>query len=161
MGGTDQELISKYVNSLDATYKLDCLRGLLYKAKLSPGTVGVIEQECFNHDKRLRHMALQLLTKIDYARAKTILHRTYQEAPLKVFQYVFWYAKESSEDWIPEITQILSEKNIDTELFRFVTYLVAECQTDLSDLVKPFVEHDNKQLQSQARYILEKISDRS
>lgn len=161
MGGTDQELINKYGDSSNTTYKLECLSGLLHKAKLSPETVDTIEQECFNRDRQLSHTALQLLTKTDYARAKPILHQTYQEAPLKVFQYVYWYAKASSEDWISEITQILTEKNIDSELFRFVTYLIAECQTDLSELVKPFTEHDDEGLQTQARYILEKLGSRA
>ena len=128
--------------------------------KLSPGTIDTLEQECFNHDKQLRHTALQLLTKTDYARAKPILRQACQEAPLKVFQYVYWYAKESAEDWVSEITQILADKNIDSELFRFVTYLVVECQTDLSDLMKPFTKHDDPKVQRQARYILKGMGDR-
>lgn len=160
MGGTDQELISKYKNVSDVSYKYECLNGFLYKAKLSPETVDIIEREYLNPDNRLSLMALQILTKTDYTRAKPFLRQTFRKSSLQVLQYVFWYAKKFSEDWIPEITQILSAKNIDDKLFRFATYLTAECRTDLSGLVKPFIRHNDKKIRDQATYILEKMKAR-
>lgn len=161
MGGTDREPIGKYLNSSEVAYKLECLNGLLRKVELSPETVNLVEKECFNTNEQLSYTALGLLTKINYARAKSLLFQTYQKVPLKVFQYIFWYAKESSEEWIDEIQHILRDKNVDSKLFRFTTYLVKECQTDLSELVLPFTEHDDREIQSQARYTLKELKKRN
>ncbi len=157
MGGTDRELINKYLNSSDTDYRIACLNGLLNKSYLSPETLVVIEKECSDGNEILNNTALQILTKNDYSRAKKLLFQCYQKNPLIVFKYLFWYRKDKSEEWINEIRHILSDKHIDDELFRFATYLAEECKTDLSSYIMPFIEHDKEQIKSQARYIMGKL----
>jgi hypothetical protein len=160
MGGTDTELIEKYQASTNEDYKFQCLYGLLNKAKLTTATVQIINNECSNSNEDLSDLALELLTKADYQLAKDKLKEKYQSNPLIVFQYLYWYAKEASEEWIPEIRDLLSNKNIDIELFRFVCYVVTECKIDLTALIEPFTKHPDKKIKSQADYILGKLKRR-
>lgn len=157
MGGTDQELIGRYLDSPDVSYKRECLSGLIHKAALSPETLDAVERECVNQEPGLRLMALQLLTKNDYARAEPLLRRAFRATPLQVFQYVYWYARESSEEWIAEIRYILDQRSIDIELYRITTYIITHCRTDLSGLLKPFLEYGNEKIRQHTRYILEKL----
>ena len=54
---------------------------------------------------------------------------------------------------------MLSDKSIDEELFTYTGYLAKECKTDLSDWFKPFAEHENKTIKSQAEYILKQLQN--
>ncbi len=161
MGGAEHELLEKYMNSSINSYKLDCLEGLLNKAKLSPDIYQAVEKECFHSYEPLSFVALKIVTKNDYWRAKNILAQTYKKAPLQVFQCVYWYARKSAEDWVEQIQDTLSKNDIDVELFRFATYLASECKTDLSEWVAPFMENDNKEIQSRAKYTIEELKRRS
>ncbi|VEP12371.1 putative glucan synthasis protein [Hyella patelloides LEGE 07179] len=161
MGGTDRELIGKYQDSTNEEYKIECLVGLLQKAKLNMETIQIIEKECSNPSPVLSNLALQLLTKTDYKLAKNKLKEKYTIEPLIVFQCLFWYAKDASEDWIPEIKVLLSERNIDPKLFNFVTYVVKECKTNSSILLQPFTEHENEKIRRQAGYILKELKHKT
>ncbi|MBN1911135.1 MAG: SMI1/KNR4 family protein [Pirellulales bacterium] len=161
MGGSEQELLSKYHDSSCDEFRLDCLKGLLAKRKLSSESFEAIESDFREDNAELIRVELGLLAKIDYTRAKPILRKTCDNHPLQVFQCIFWYARPFSEDWVAEIEKVLSETNISHELFRFASYLIAECQTDLTHLVKRFMTHHNLRIQSEAIHALARLEDRT
>jgi hypothetical protein len=157
LGGTEQKIIKKYLDSINEKDKIECLIGLFSKNKLNNETIQIIERECSNSSKDLSCLALQLLTINNYQLARNKLKEKYKQEPLIVFQYLNWYAKDYSEDWITEIKFLLSNRNIDSELFDFITYVAKTCKTDLSGLIEPFTKHENEKINRQAVYILAEL----
>jgi hypothetical protein len=160
MGGTDTELITKYQQSSDTDFKAKCISGLFTKKTISSATINIIETEYERSEKDSRAALLQLLTKHDYARAKPKLKLFYADNPLAVFQCVFWYAKPHADDWIPELTALLSTQKVEKNLFDFAMHVLRECHVNLKDLVSPFATNETKSIRDQALYTLKQLKQK-
>ena len=95
-----------------------------------------------NSEKQL----LQILTKFDYQRAYPYLVDFTKESLLDVFQFVFWYAKDKSSDWLECYQKQYAENINDEETFRFCTYLLKEMNIDYGDIIVPFTFNENENI---------------
>jgi len=161
MGGTDTELIERLKNAENEDYKLACLNGILKVPTIKSETIDFLENLCRSTTGALKLASILLLTKYDYSKAKPILKSFFDTNPFDVFQFVWWYSKENSDDWIEEIKCILSQTTeIDGELFRICTYVLLECNTNLKNLLEPYRNHSNSQIKQQAEFIIGRLEPR-
>lgn len=160
MGGTDLELAKQFQHSADDASRVHCLEGLLCKIKLSAEVLDVVEHACACKTAEISNLAIQLLVKHDYPRGRPFLLSRICTDPLFVLQAVLWYARHHAEDWAEHIKALLTNQQVDTELFRFATYVAKHCRTDLTSVIAPFATHKNEALRTQAKYSLDQLRDK-
>ncbi|MCU0355649.1 MAG: SMI1/KNR4 family protein [Cytophagales bacterium] len=159
MGGSDKELMTAFLNAGDEEEQRDCLRGLLTKQKAEESTTRTIEQQLSDNENPFRTSLIQILCKFDYERAKPYVTALVPTDLLSVFQFVYWYAKDKSKEWLPVIEENISRIN-DEETFRFCTYLLEEARSDYGNLVVPFTTHNHESIRVQAFYSLGKLKNK-
>ena len=158
-GGTEAELMAGFRAATDPEQQREFLLGLTRLPAVSSATLDQLTQASASPDPELGLQALQCLTQFDYSRARPLLKALWPTEPLRVAKFVYWYAKEHAEDWVPEIKAVFTTPNPDPELFDFASYLAKTCTTDLTPLVQPFASHPTSRLSKQAVYIIEKIAE--
>ena len=73
--------------------------------------------------------------------------------PKKVFQFVWWYAKDHCADWVSVVRELLPTIT-DERTFDFATYLLAEGDDNFEEVILPFTDNENPQIRSTAYYTL-------
>lgn len=148
MGGDDAHLLKVYDGTDDRATKLDALLGLgkLFEAS-EPGRQRLLEL-CDEDDPELRHLALRMLTKFDYPKAKEPLRRHLDgdEDDLQIaLKSLHWHARGNASEWVEALRARLSTVD-DAETFRFSCYLLEAAGMDLRDDVRPFCSHRNPKI---------------
>lgn len=140
--------------------KIECLNGILKKEKLDAATLDILEEQYQLSSGEIKKAILQILTKFDYERAKPHLISYSDESLLDVFQFVFWYAKDKSSDWL-EVIKVNIENIHDEETFSFCTYLLEAMNLDYADIIVPFTYNKNEDIRVDAYYALGKLEHKS
>jgi hypothetical protein len=140
--------------------KIECLNGILKKEKLDAATLDIVEEQYKLSSGEIKKAILQILTKFDYERAKPYLISYSDESLLDVFQFVFWYAKDKSLDWL-EVIKANIENIHDEETFSFCTYLLEAMNLDYADIIVPFTYNKNEDIRVDAYYALGKLENKS
>lgn len=159
MGGSEEKILKLYFSTPDNKIKIDCLEGLLNKQKLRSETMQIIEEQYKITSIDQKKVALQILTKFDYEKAQSYLIEFSEESLLNVFQFIFWYAKDKSRDWLSIIESNIEKIN-DEETFRFCSYLLKEMNIDYGHLIVPFTSHDNDNIRVSAYYSLSQLKNK-
>jgi hypothetical protein len=159
MGGSDTALSAAFMDADTVQQRSDCLDGLLNKKKVKEETLQIIEEELLKDSGELKAKLLQVLTKFDYKRAKPYLIEQCQTDLLPVFQFVYWYAKDKSGEWLPLITEQISSIDND-ETFTYCTYLLRAAGTNFGHLLVPFTGSDNESIRATAFYTLGKVKNK-
>jgi len=153
-GEPAEELLNEYEQTTDRKTQTDCLDGVYHKRPpLSDGILDKVEAliALNNEDK---DFLIKILTLSSYERAKPYLQALVTEKPKKVFQYIWWFAKDHCADWVPAVKELLPTIT-DEETFNFATYLLTETE-DFEEDVLPFTDNANPQIRSTAYYTLGK-----
>jgi hypothetical protein len=158
-GGTEAELMTGFQAATTPQQQCEYLIGLTRLPAVSPVTLDQLTQAYASPEVEVSLQALQCLTQFDYFRARPLLKARWLTEPLRVAQFVYWYAKEYAEDWVPEIRAVFTTANPNPKLFDFASYLAKTCNTDFAPLLQPFVNHPNSQLSKQAVYIIKQIAE--
>lgn len=153
IGGTEEYLLEQYQETKDPVWKGHYLSGLANKTKLQPATLTAITVLLNNHPGSDRVRLTGLLCKSDYALAKPYLQQLAPEHLLSLFQFIYWYAKKYSKEWVPVMETHLSDME-DAETFRFGTYLLREADIAYGQLIAPFTQHQNEAIRITAFYTL-------
>jgi hypothetical protein len=160
LGGLSGYIFEVYFCAEDDETKKECLNGILKKKKLDSDVLVVVEKQYELSSGEIQKMLLQILTKFDYERAKPYLIDFANKSLLGVFQFVFWYAKDRSTDWL-EVIKSNTENINDVETFRFCTYLLREMNLDYGGIIVPFTSHKNKKIRIDAYYSLGQLENKS
>jgi hypothetical protein len=140
--------------------KIECLNGILKKEKLDAATLDIVEEQYKLSSGEIKKAILQILTKFDYERTKPYLISYSHESLLDVFQFVFWYAKDKSSDWL-EVIKANIENIHDEETFSFCTYLLEAMNLDYAGIIVPFTYNKNEDIRVDAYYALGKLENKS
>ena len=153
-GEAAEVLLNEYEQITARKNQTDCLDGVYHKRPpLSDGILDKVEAliALNNEDK---DFLIKILTLSSYERAKPYLQTLVTEKPKKVFQYIWWFAKDHCADWVPAVKELLPTIT-DEETFNFATYLLTETE-DFEEDVLPFTDNANPQIRSTAYYTLGK-----
>ena len=159
LSGNPKHILEVYSATDDKETKLECLSGILKKKEINPEVLDILEKENKSVDNEIQRSVLQILTKFDYNRAYPHLVDFAMQDLLTVFQFVFWYAKDKSTDWLAVIKENVSEIN-DDEAFRFCTYLLKEMNMDYSSIIIPFTADLNEEIRVTAYYSLGQLENK-
>jgi hypothetical protein len=160
LGGSSAYILEVYFSTNENQTKVECLKSFLNKQNLDSETMDVLEEQYKVSTGEIKEKLLQILTKFDYQRAKPYLIDFTKESLLSVFQFVFWYAKDKSSDWI-EIIEANSEKINNEETFRFCTYLLKEMNIDYGNFIIPFTLNNSDNIKISAYYSLGQLENKS
>lgn len=159
MGGSDTALSHAFINARDIHERSDCLDGILNKKKVKEETLQIVEEQFLNDTGELKTKLLQVLTKFDYRKAKPWLIEQSKTDLQSVFQFVYWYAKDRSAEWLPLISEHIGRID-DDETFTYCTYLLRAAGTNFGHMVVPFTESDNESIRATAFYTLGKVKNK-
>ena len=154
-GEPAEELLNEYEQTTDRKTQIDCLDGVYHKRPpLSDGILDKVEAliALNNEDK---DFLIKILTLSSYERAKPYLHTLVTEKPKKVFQYIWWFAKDHCADWVSAVKELLPTIN-DEEMFNFATYLLTEATDNFEEDILPFTNNVNPRIRLTAYYTLGK-----
>ena len=160
LGGSVKYILEVYFSTSDNETKIESLNGILKKEKIGVEALDVLENEYKLSSGELRKKILQILTKFDYQRAYPYLVDFTKESLLDVFQFVFWYAKDKSSDWL-DVIKSNAENICDDETFGFSTYLLKEMNIDYADIIVPFTFNKNENIKVSAYYALGQLENKS
>ena len=153
-GEPAEELLNEYEQTTDRKTQTDCLDGVYHKRPpLSDGILDKVEALIALNNEN-KDFLIKILTLSSYERAKPYLQALVTEKPKKVFQYIWWFAKDHCADWVPAVKELLPTIT-DEETFNFATYLLTETE-DFEEDVLPFTDNANPQIRSTAYYTLGK-----
>lgn len=159
MGGPDTALAHAFLDADTTQQRADYLDGILNKKKVKEETLQIIEEQFLKDTGGLKTKLLQILTKFDYKRAKPYLIELSQTDLLPVFQFIYWYAKDKSPEWLPLIAEHISRID-DDETFTYCTYLLRAGGTNFGHLIVPFTDSDNESIRATAFYTLGKVKNK-
>ena len=152
-GEPAEELLNEYEQTTDRKTQTDCLDGVYHKKPpLESALLGKIEKLiALNNEDR--DFLIEILSQSSYERAKPYLQDLVTKDPKKVFQFVWWYAKDHCADWVPVIKEFLPTIT-DERTFDFATYLLTEGDDNFEEVILPFTDNENLQIRSTAYYTL-------
>lgn len=153
LAGNTEYILNEYFSVSEIRTKIECLRSLLKKDALDSKTLDVLEKDYIKSSEMEKDLILQIFTKFDYNRAFNYLIEISKDNLLKVFQFVFWYAKDKSTDWLEVIEKNASRIN-DPNTFSFCTYLLKEMNIDYASIIIPFTSHPDESIRMNAYYSL-------
>ena len=158
-GEPAEVLLNEYEHTTDRKTQTDCLEGVYHKKPpLEPALLYKIEKLiALNNDDR--DFLIEILSQSSYERAKPDLQDLVNKDPKKVFQFVWWYAKDHCADWVPVIKEFLPTIT-DERTFDFATYLLTEGDDNFEKVILPFTDNENPQIRSTAYYTLGKSKKR-
>lgn len=160
LGGTSNYILEVYFSTNENDTKIECLNGILKKEQLDLETLDILEGQYKLSDDEIQKIVLQILTKFDYEKAFPYLIDFTQKNLLAVFQFVFWYAKDKSSDWLDFIKTNV-ERISDIETFRFCTYLLKEMNLDYGDIIVPYTLKKEQEIRVNAYYSLGQLKNKS
>ena len=154
-GEPAEVLLNEYEHTTDRKTQTDCLEGVYHKKPpLEPALLDKIEKLiALNNDDR--DFLIEILTLSSYERAKPYLQDLVTKEPKKVFQFVWWYAKDHCADWVSAVKELLPTIT-DERTFDFATYLLTEGDDNFEEVILPFTDNENPQIRSTAYYTLGK-----
>ncbi len=159
-GGSEIELLEGAINSVNEDEKLDCLNGLLDKQFVSIKVIIQAESSYLQNLGVIKTKWLQLLCKHNYLKSKPYLLEYAQTDLLSVFQFIYWYAKEDSSNWL-HLIEINITKIEDEKTFEFCCYLLNESNNSYGHLILSFTKHTNKNIQSRAYSALGQLKNKN
>ncbi|PBN46961.1 SMI1/KNR4 family protein [Capnocytophaga sputigena] len=154
-GEPAEVLLNEYEHTTDRKTQTDCLEGVYHKkTPLEPALLDKIEKLItLNNDDR--DFLIEILSQSSYERAKPYLQDLVNKDPKKVFQFVWWYAKDHCADWVSVVKELLPTIT-DERTFDFATYLLTEGDDNFEEVILPFTDNENHQIRSTAYYTLGK-----
>ena len=158
-GEPAEVLLNEYEHTTDRKTQTDCLEGVYHKKPpLDPTLLDKIEKLiALNNDDR--DFLIEILSQSSYERAKPYLQDLVTKDPKKVFQFVWWYAKDHCADWVSVVKELLPTIT-DERTFDFATYLLTEGDDNFEEVILPFTDNENPQIRSTAYYTLGKSKKR-
>ena len=158
-GEPAEVLLNEYEHTTDRKTQTDCLEGVYHKKPpLEPALLDKIEKLiALNNDDR--DFLIEILSQSSYERAKPYLQDLVTKDPKKVFQFVWWYAKDHCADWVSVVKELLPTIT-DERTFDFATYLLTEGDDNFEEVILPFTDNENPQIRSTAYYTLGKSKKR-
>ena len=152
-GEPAEVLLNEYEHTTDRKTQTDCLEGVYHKKPpLEPALLDKIEKLiALNNDDR--DFLIEILSQSSYERAKPYLQDLVTKDPKKVFQFVWWYAKDHCADWVSAVKELLPTIT-DERTFDFATYLLTEGDDNFEEVILPFTDDENPQIRSTAYYTL-------
>ena len=154
-GEPAEVLLNEYEHTTDRKTQTDCLEGVYHKKPpLEPTLLDKIEK-LIALDNEDRTFLIEILTQSSYERAKPYLQDLVTKDPKKVFQFVWWYAKDHCADWVSVVKELLPTIT-DERTFDFATYLLTEGDDNFEEVILPFTDNENPQIRSTAYYTLGK-----
>lgn len=152
-GEPAEELLNEYEHTTDRKTQTDCLEGVYHKKPpLEPTLLDKIEK-LIALDNEDRTFLIEILTQSSYERAKPYLQDLVTKDPKKVFQFVWWYAKDYCAEWVSVVKELLPTIT-DERTFDFATYLLTEGDDNFEEVILPFTDNENPQIRSTAYYTL-------
>ena len=152
-GEPAEVLLNEYEHTTDRKTQTDCLEGVYHKKPpLEPALLDKIEK-LIALDNEDRTFLIEILTQSSYERAKPYLQDLVTKDPKKVFQFVWWYAKDHCADWVSVVKELLPTIT-DERTFDFATYLLTEGDDNFEEAILPFTDNVNPQIRSTAYYTL-------
>ena len=154
-GEPAEVLLNEYEHTTDRKTQTDCLEGVYHKKPpLEPALLDKIEKLiALNNEDR--DFLIEILSQSCYERAKPYLQTLVTKDPKKVFQFVWWYAKDHCADWVSVVKELLPTIT-DERTFDFATYLLTEGDDNFEEVILPFTDNENHQIRSTAYYTLGK-----
>ncbi|HEY1193956.1 SMI1/KNR4 family protein [Flavobacterium sp.] len=159
LSGSVDHILGVYLSTEEIETKYQCLKGLIKKNNLDSETLDILLKQFYLTKGTEKQTLLQILTKFDYNSAYESLIAYSTENLLAVFQFVYWYAKDKSADWLGLIEENVSRINND-ETFRFCTYLLKEMNIDYGSIIVPFTSHLDENIRVSAYYSLGKLENK-
>ena len=158
-GEPAEVLLNEYEHTTNRKTQTDCLEGVYHKKPpLEPALLDKIEKLiALNNDDR--DFLIEILSQSSYERAKPYLQDLVTKDPKKVFQFVWWYAKDHCADWVSVVKELLPTIT-DERTFDFATYLLTEGDDNFEEVILPFTDDENPQIRSTAYYTLGKSKKR-
>ena len=152
-GEPAEVLLNEYEHTTDRKTQTDCLEGVYHKKPpLEPALLDKIEKLiALNNEDR--DFLIEILSQSSYKRAKPYLQDLVTKDPKKVFQFVWWYAKDHCADWVSVVKELLPTIT-DERTFDFATYLLTEGDDNFEEVILPFTDNENHQIRSTAYYTL-------
>ena len=152
-GEPAEVLLNEYEHTTDRKTQTDCLEGVYHKKPpLEPALLYKIEKLlALNNDDR--DFLIEILSQSSYERAKPYLQDLVTKDPKKVFQFVWWYAKDHCAEWVSVVKELLPTIT-DERTFDFATYLLTEGDDNFEEVILPFTDDENPQIRSTAYYTL-------
>ena len=152
-GEPAEVLLNEYEHTTDRKTQTDCLEGVYHKKPpLEPALLDKIEKLiALNNEDR--DFLIEILSQSSYERAKPYLQDLVTKDPKKVFQFVWWYAKDHCADWVSVVKELLPTIT-DERTFDFATYLLTEGDDNFEEVILPFTDNENLQIRSTAYYTL-------
>lgn len=154
-GEPAEVLLNEYEHTTNRKTQTDCLEGVYHKKPpLEPVLLDKIEKLiALNNEDR--DFLIEILSQSSYERAKPYLQDLVNKDPKKVFQFVWWYAKDHCADWVSVVKELLPTIT-DERTFDFATYLLTEGDDNFEEVILPFTDNENHQIRSTAYYTLGK-----
>ena len=158
-GEPAEVLLNEYEHTTNRKTQTDCLEGVYHKKPpLEPALLDKIEKLiALNNDDR--DFLIEILSQSSYERAQPYLQDLVNKDPKKVFQFVWWYAKDHCADWVSVVKELLPTIT-DERTFDFATYLLTEGDDNFEEVILPFTDNENPQIRSTAYYTLGKSKKR-
>ena len=154
-GEAAEVLLTEYEQTTDRKTQTDCLEGVYHKKPpLEPPLLDKIEK-LIALDNEDRTFLIEILSQSSYERAKPYLQDLVTKDPKKVFQFVWWYAKDYCAEWVSVVKELLPTIT-DERTFDFATYLLTEGDDNFEEVILPFTDNENHQIRSTAYYTLGK-----
>ena len=152
-GEPAEVLLNEYEHTTNRKTQTDCLEGVYHKKPpLEPALLDKIEKLiALNNDDR--DFLIEILSQSSYERAKPYLQDLVTKDPKKVFQFVWWYAKDYCAEWVSVVKELLPTIT-DERTFDFATYLLTEGDDNFEEVILPFTDNENLQIRSTAYYTL-------
>ena len=154
-GEPAEVLLNEYEHTTDRKTQTDCLEGVYHKKPpLEPALLDKIEKLiALNNEDR--DFLIEILSQSSYKRAKPYLQDLVTKDPKKVFQFVWWYAKDHCAGWVSVVKELLPTIT-DERTLDFATYLLTEGDDNFEEVILPFTDNENPQIRSTAYYTLGK-----
>ena len=154
-GEPAEVLLNEYEHTTNRKTQTDCLEGVYHKKPpLEPALLDKIEKLiALNNEDR--DFLIEIVSQSSYERAKPYLQDLVNKDPKKVFQFVWWYAKDHCADWVPAVKEHLPTIT-DEEMFNFATYLLTEATDNFEEDILPFTNNVNPRIRLTAYYTLGK-----
>ena len=158
-GEPAEVLLNEYEHTTDRKTQTDCLEGVYHKKPpLEPALLDKIEKLIVLNNED-RAFLIEILSQSSYERAKPYLQDLVTKDPKKVFQFVWWYAKDHCAGWVSVVKELLPTIT-DERTLDFATYLLTEGDDNFEEVILPFTDNENPQIRSTAYYTLGKSKKR-
>lgn len=154
MGGMPDVLFKTYLEATDPETQQEALTGLLDKKQIDDsGLLRQIETEAHTRTGDVRILLTGVLCKFDHARAKPFLVELGSVDLLGLYQFIIWYAKDRSGEWIPYAIENMHRVN-DAKTLDFCRYMFEEAKKDITKWIVPLADSPDAGLRTEVYRLL-------